>query len=185
MIFVRHQTLAKYQRLKTVNLTTCSLTIAIVIALLAACGTVSAQNLADVADTISITVSNRSDQNITLTLLPVQRPQPPRLLRVGTSTTLQATPPAEVKTNATHAAEIEQKVLSNHHAVFELHPGLYRLGMIPPLPEFGGFLSITNSETWILSMEPTKQTVGEASPKWKLEVPSRPGLQLIRPVTPP
>ena len=121
---------------------------------------------------------------MTLTLLPVQRPQPPRI-RIGNVTAPQSQPPLEVKTDALQTMAVEQTVRSNHFAVVELHPGLYRLGMNPPAPEFGGFLSITNSEKWILSLETTKQASGDSSLKWKLEVPSRPGLQLIKPVTPP
>lgn len=184
MIFDWHQAVANYQRFKKLNRTTCSLTILIVAAFFAACGTVSAQNQTKAADTISITVSNRSDRDMTLTLLPVQKPQPPRI-RIGTATTPQPPPPLEVKTDAVQTMAVEQTVRSNHFAVVELHPGLYRLGMTPTVPEFGGFLSVTNSETWILSVETTKQAVGDSSLKWKFEVPSRPGLQLIKPVTPP
>ena len=184
MIFDWHQTIANYQRTKNRSLTACLPIISIIVVLIAACATVPAQNQTSAPDTISITVSNRSDRNMTLTLLPVQRPQPPRI-RIGTASTPQSLPPLEVKTNAVQTVQVEQTVRSNHFAVVELHPGLYRLGMNPPVPEFGGFLSVTNSETWIFSTETTKQSAGDGSKNWKLEVPSRPGLQLIKPVTPP
>jgi hypothetical protein len=160
------------------------LSIRIAAILLAGACTLAAQNQPNASATISITVSNRSDLDLTLTLFEGRRMLPPAMPSLS-STSPQLPPSVELKTNQVQNGFIKQTVGSNQSAILEVSPGQYHLdalltppGPKMPSPNFGGYISITNAEVWIFTLEQKEQKVGRASWEWNLEVPSRPGFQL-------
>lgn len=104
--------------------------------------------------------------------------QPPRI------------PPRPVKLDGGRSPLNKQVTVKPSQAtVLEMVPGQYHLNIVPrvirhkpPPTFFVGFISITNSETWIFKLEPKAQeielqTAGQFW-EWNLEVPSRPGFRL-------
>jgi hypothetical protein len=131
--------------------------------------------------TVSITVSNAADLDLTFTL---------SMAEVNPfSAGLHAPYPiVQANTNNAPAPHLKWLVKANQSAQLEIPPGQYRLDIprqVPSVPDQrvslfdGGYISITKAEVWIFSLKMLELTTGKSPRKWTLEVPSRPELHLM------
>jgi hypothetical protein len=142
---------------------------------------------------LSITVSNRSDKELPLTLYEepeIPPPPPPTASYVSPAPRQppfpaegEAKPPQPVHMKASIRPPITRLIQPNQSITLEIPPAQYHLATMGVLSTnlagggysaFGGYISITNAELWIFTWEPKGQQVAD----WKLEVPARPGLRL-------
>ncbi len=125
---------------------------------------------------VSITASNLADAELFLTLSPgpaLAFPRPP------------ARPAAP--TNQVRAVTAREAIAPHHAAQFELAPGRYVLNAMTHLPvvqqprPVAGLISVTNSETWMFTVQqqpPVSPSV-RAKAQLVLEIPSRPGFRFV------
>lgn len=134
---------------------------------------------------VSITVSNQADAVLTLRVQEMPTPQrPPSLTSSGLAPQQTSSPTVPERHPPHRMFSTERTFQPKRGAALQLPSGEYHLDTMGPpiggkmLRPLQGFISITNAEVWLFKLEEQDEKYGQASLHWKLEVPSRPGLDL-------